>query len=158
MIPGFVTEIARFGIITKLGLYDTLMAPLIIYAGTDIMQLYIYKQFIDKIPRALDESARIDGCSYFTIYWKIIFPVILPATATLGILKAITIFNDMYIPYLYMPTKKTVTTMLMQFAGRGGDWASLSAAVIITMVPSLLIFIFLKKYIFDGIVAGAVKE
>lgn len=158
MIPGFVTEIARFGIITKLGLYDTLTAPLIIYAGTDIMQLYIYKQFIDRIPKSLDESARIDGCSYFQIYWKIIFPVILPATATLAILKGIAIFNDMYIPYLYMPTHKTVTTMLMEFAGRSGNWTTLSAGIIITMLPTFLIFLFLKRYIFDGIVAGAVKE
>lgn len=158
MIPGFVTEIARFGIIIKLGLYDSLMAPLLIYAGTDIIQLYIYKQFIDRIPVSLDESARIDGCSYFGIYWRIIFPVIVPATATLAILKAIAVFNDMYIPYLYMPTKKTITTMLMQYVGRSGDWSRLSAAVVVTMIPSFIIYIFFKKYIFDGIVAGAVKE
>lgn len=158
MIPGFVTEIARFGIVIKLGLYDSLLAPLLIYAGTDIIQLYIYKQFIDRIPMSLDESARIDGCSYFGIYWKIIFPIIIPATATLAILKAIAVFNDMYIPYLYMPTKKTITTMLMQYVGRSGDWSRLSAAVIITMIPSFLIYTFFKKYIFDGIVAGAVKE
>ena len=96
LVPSFIAEITRFGIIGKIGLYDTLFAPMIIYISTDILQIYVYKQFIDQIPYSLDESARIDGCSYFTIYWKIILPLILPATATLIILKSVDILNDMY--------------------------------------------------------------
>lgn len=161
LVPSFVTEIARFGIITKVGLYNTLLAPIVIYIGTDLMQIYIYMQFMNQIPMSIDESAMIDGASYFTIYRKVIFPMVIPATATLGILKAVEVMNDMYIPYLYMPSesKRTLTTMLMSFASqRSGAWPQLSAAVIIVMIPTVTLYIVFQKYIFDGIVAGAVKE
>jgi raffinose/stachyose/melibiose transport system permease protein len=160
LVPGFIAEITRFGIIGKLGLYDTLFAPMIIYISTDILQIYVYKQFIDQIPYSLDESARMDGCSYFTIYWKIIFPLILPATATLIILKSVDILNDMYTPYLYMPSAEnvTLTTMLMNYVGRSGSWAKLSAAIVLVMLPTIVMYLIFKKKILSGIVAGAVKE
>lgn len=160
LVPGFIAEITRFGVIGKLGLYDTLFAPMIIYISTDILQIYVYKQFIDQIPYSLDESARMDGCSYFTIYWKIIFSLILPATATLIILKSVDILNDMYTPYLYMPSAEnvTLTTMLMNYVGRSGSWAKLSAAIVLVMLPTIVMYLIFKKKILSGIVAGAVKE
>ena len=160
LVPSFIAEITRFGIIGKIGLYDTMFAPMIIYISTDILQIYVYKQFIDQIPYSLDESARIDGCSYFTIYWKIIFPLILPATATLIILKSVDILNDMYTPYLYMPSAEnaTLTTMLMNYVGRSGSWAKLSAAIVLVMLPTIIMYLIFKKKILSGIVAGAVKE
>ena len=65
LIPTFVTEISRFKIISGLGLYNTLAAPIVIYVASDLMQLYIYRQFISKISVSLDESAILDGCSYW---------------------------------------------------------------------------------------------
>lgn len=160
LLPGFIAEITRFGIIAKLGVYDTLLAPLLIYVGTDLMQIYVYKQFIDQIPFSIDESAMMDGCSYFTIYWKIIFPMIVPATATLAILKTVAVLNDMFTPYLYMPSPKnaTLTTMLMNYVGRSGSWAKLSAAVVVVMIPGIVIYLIFRKKILAGMAAGAVKE
>lgn len=160
LLPGFIAEITRFGIIINLGVYDTLLAPLLIYVGTDLMQIYIYKQFIDQIPPSLDESAMIDGCSYFKIYWKVIFPVIIPATATLAILKSVAVLNDMFTPYLYMPSPKnaTMTTMLMTYVGRSGSWSKLSAAVIVVMLPGIILYLLFRKKILAGMTAGAVKE
>lgn len=160
LLPGFIAEITRFGIIINLGVYDTLLAPLLIYVGTDLMQIYIYKQFIDQIPPSLDESAMIDGCSYFKIYWKVIFPVIIPATATLAILKSVAVLNDMFTPYLYMPSPRnaTMTTMLMSYVGRSGSWSKLSAAVIVVMLPGIILYLLLRKKILAGMTAGAVKE
>lgn len=160
IVPSFVTEIARFGIINKLGLYNTIWAPIVIYVGTDLLQIYIYMQFINAIPKALDESARMDGCSLFGIYFRIILPNIIPAMATLAILKTVDIMNDMYVPYLYMPSLKlrTLTTSLMSFAdARTGSVVQLSAGCIIVMFPTFLLYLFFSKYIFKGIVAGAVK-
>jgi len=161
IIPGFITEIARFGIIRDLGLYNTIFAPIAIYAGTDLLQIYIYVQFINAIPKSLDESAKLDGCSLFGIYFRIILPNIIPAMATLAILKTVDIMNDMYVPYLYMPSAKlrTLTTALMGFADqRSGSVVEISAGVIIVMIPTLLLYLFFSKFIFKGIVAGAVKE
>lgn len=161
LIPSFVTEIARFKIINGLGLYNTLGAPIVIYVASDLMQLYIYRQFISTLPVSLDESALLDGCSYFGLFTRIIFPLLAPATATVVIIKAITIINDMYIPYLYMPKNKlrTLTTFLMNYANaQQGPWQNLAAGIIIIMLPTIVIYLFFQKYILAGIAAGAVKE
>ena len=161
LIPTFVTEIARFKIIQGIGAYNTLGAPIISYVASDLMQLYIYRQFISKISVSLDESALLDGCGYFGLFGRIIFPLLAPATATVVIIKAITIINDMYIPYLYMPKNslRTLTTFLMNFANaQQGSWQRLAAGIIIVMIPTIIIYIFFQKYILEGVSAGAVKE
>ena len=161
LIPSFVTEIARFKIINGMRLYNTLGAPIVIYIAADLMQLYIYRQFISTLPTSLDESALLDGCSYFGLFTRIIFPLLAPATATVVIIKAITIINDMYIPYLYMPKNKlrTLTTFLMNYANaQQGSWQNLAAGIIIIMLPTIVIYVFFQKYILAGIAAGAVKE
>lgn len=161
LIPTFVTEIARFKIINGLHLYNTLGGPIVIYVASDLMQLYIYRQFISTLPVALDESALLDGCGYFQLFARIIFPLLAPATATVVIIKAINIINDMYIPYLYMPKNKlrTLTTFLMNYANaQQGSWQTLAAGIIIIMMPTILIYIFFQKYILAGVAAGAVKE
>ncbi len=161
LIPTFVTEIARFKIINGLGLYNSLGAPIIIYVASDLMQLYIYRQFISTLPVSLDESALLDGCGYFKMFGKIIFPLLAPATATVIIIKAINIINDMYIPYLYMPKNslRTLTTFLMNFANaQQGSWQKLAAGIIIIMLPTIVIYVFFQKFILAGVAAGAVKE
>ncbi len=160
LIPTFVTEIARFKIINGLHLYNTLGGPIVIYIASDLMQLYIYRQFISTLPVALDESALLDGCGYFRLFGSIIFPLLAPATATVVIIKAINIINDMYIPYLYMPSNKlrTLTTFLMNYANaQQGSWQSLAAGIIIIMLPTVLIYVFFQRYILAGVAAGAVK-
>lgn len=161
MIPTFVTEISRFKLIEGIGLYNTLGAPIIIYIASDLMQLYIYRQFISKISVSIDESALIDGCSYFRLYWQIVFPLMAPATATVIIIKAVNIINDMYIPYLYMPSNKlkTLTTFLMNYSNaQKGSWQLLSAAIIIAMIPTVIIYLCAQQKIMGGLAAGAVKE
>lgn len=161
ILPSNLTEIPRFITLTKLGVYNSLAAPIIIYAATDMIQLSMYLQFINGIPKALDESARIDGCTYFGVFTRIILPLMKPAIATMAIIKVVWVVNDMYVPYLYMPSSKlrTLTTTLMNFSStRQGTWNNLSAAIILVTLPTLLLYIFFQKYIFSGIVAGAVKE
>ncbi len=161
LIPTFVTEIARFKIIQGLSLYNTLGAPIVIYIASDLMQLYIYRQFISNLSPSLDEAALIDGCSYFGLFIKIIFPLLAPATATVCIIKAITIINDMYIPYLYMPKNRlrTLTTFLMNYSNaQQGSWQNLAAGIIIIMIPTVLLYVFFQRYILAGVSAGAVKE
>lgn len=161
LIPTFVTEIARFKIINGLGLYNTLGAPIIIYIAADLMQLYIFRQFVSTLPPSLDESALLDGCGYFGLFTRIIFPLLAPASATVIIIKSINIINDMYVPYLYMPANRlrTLTTFLMNFANaQQGSWQKLAASIIIVMLPTIFIYVFFQKYILTGIAAGAVKE
>lgn len=161
LVPTFVTEIARFKIISGIGLYGSIGAPILIYVASDLMQLYIYRQFLSTLSVSLDESALLDGCGYFRMFTKIIFPLLAPATATVAIIKSITIINDTYIPYLYMPGNKerTLTTFLMDYANaQQGSWQTLAAGIIVIMLPTVLLYVFFQKYILAGVAAGAVKE
>ena len=161
MVPTNIVEIARFQVIRGLGLYNTLGAPIIIYIAANLMQLYIYRQFISGIPVSLDESAMMDGCGYFRIFSQIIFPLLTPATATLVIIKTVSIVNDMYIPYLYMPKNqnKKLTTFLMRYAGaQQNSWPLLVAGIIVVALPSVILYLLFQKHIVEGVAAGAVKE
>lgn len=160
IIPSITTQVATFGIIKSLGLYNTIAAPIVLYIGADVIQIILYLQFIRNIPYDLDESAMVEGASLFKIYRSIIFPLLAPATATLVILKTISIYNDMYIPYLYMPKQSlgVVTTVLMRFQGmNSADWNLICAAILLILLPTVILYIFLQRYIFEGVTSGAVK-
>ncbi|MDF2483935.1 MAG: binding-protein-dependent transport system inner rane component [Herbinix sp.] len=157
-VPTMTVTIATFTLIKNLGLYNSFLAGIILYIGTDIMQIYIFLQFINQIPIALDESARIDGASRLKIYYSIILPQLKPAIATTVILKLLGIYNDFFTPYMYMPKIKTAATSLNTFAGdRMADWPLMSAAIILIAIPTILIYIFLQNYIISGVTDGAVK-
>ncbi len=157
-IPGMTVTIATFQIIKTLGLYNSIFAGIILYIGTDIMQIYIFMQFINQVPKALDESARIDGATRLQIYYKIILPQLKPAIATTVILKLLGIYNDFFTPYMYMPKIKTAATGLYSFSGdKLAEWPLMSAAIILVAVPTIIIYIFLQKYIISGVTDGAVK-
>ncbi|UQZ34911.1 sugar ABC transporter permease [Paenibacillus sp. PK3_47] len=160
IIPSITTQVATFGIIKNLGLYNTLGAPIVLYIGADVIQIILYLQFIRNIPFDLDENAMVEGASLFKIYRSIIFPLLTPATATLVILKTISIYNDMYIPYLYMPKQSlgVVTTVLMRFQGvNTADWNLICAAILLILLPTVILYFFLQRYIFEGVTSGAVK-
>lgn len=158
-VPTMTVTIATFTLIKNLGLYNSFFAGVILYIGTDIMQIYIFLQFIDQIPIALDESARIDGASRLKIYYSIILPQLKPAIATTIILKLLGIYNDFFTPYMYMPKIKTAATSLNTFAGdRMADWPLMSAAIILIAIPTIIIYIFLQNYIISGVTDGAVKS
>ena len=162
IIPTVTTQVAIFTIIRSLGLFNKLSAAIVLYAGADVVQVLLYQQAIEAIPRSLDESVMIDGGSYLQIFLHIILPLLKPTTITVIILKIVAIYNDMYIPYLYMPSVKlqVVSTSLMTFCSSnyGSQVPMLSAAFILVMIPILLIYIFAQRLLFDGITSGAVKE
>lgn len=159
-IPAMTVTIATFTLIRNLGLYNTRLAGMLLYIGTDIMQIYIFLQFINQIPVALDESARIDGASRLRIYRSIILPQMKPALATGAILKVLGIYNDFFTPYMYMPKSnlRTVATALNSFAGdRMADWPLMSSAILFVAIPTILMYIFMQRYIISGVTDGAVK-
>ncbi len=160
-IPTITTQVAVFGIIRSLGLFDTPYALVLLYLGTNVVQIFIYLQFIHRIPRSLDESAMLEGASYFRIYRSIIFPLLMPASATVAILQTIAIYNDLYSPYLYMPSSSlgVVSTALFRFRGPYNAHPNLIlAASLIIAIPVVLLYLLLQRFIFAGIVNGAVRE
>ena len=161
LLPNISMQVTVFQIVSKLGLYNTLWAPCILYIGTDIVSIYIFIQFLDNISVSLDESAILDGASYFRVYWSIILPMLRPAIATVLVIKFIGIYNDFYTANLYMPGDDlaVVSTALYRFIGPfGAQWEVIFAGIIICIIPSLVIFLFLQKFIYSNLVAGSVKE
>ncbi|QJD87932.1 carbohydrate ABC transporter permease [Cohnella herbarum] len=160
VIPLVTTQVATFSVIKALGVYNTIKAPMLLYLGADVLQIVIYLQFVASIPKDLDENAMVEGASLFKIYRSIIFPLLAPATATLIILKTISIYNDFYTPYLYMPSQKlkVVSTAIYSFVGPNAAQLNvISAGILIIFIPTVLIFLFLQRYIFAGVTNGAVK-
>ena len=103
----------------------------------------------------------MDGANYFTVYLKIILPLLKPAIATVLTIKMISIYNDFYTPQLYMPSEKlaVVSTALYRFIGPyGAKWEIIFAGIVICIIPTLIIFLCLQKQIYAGLVNGSVKE
>ncbi|WP_236243483.1 carbohydrate ABC transporter permease [Streptomyces sp. CC228A] len=160
LVPGVTTQVATFQVINSFGLVDTRWAPILLYMGTDIVSVYIFLQFIRGIPVSLDEAARLDGANAFTIYRKIIFPLLKPAIATVVIIKGITTYNDFYIPFLYMHSEDlgTISTALFRFKGPfGAHWEAISAGAVLVILPTLVIFLLLQRWIYNGFAQGATK-
>lgn len=161
LLPNISMQVTVFQIVSKLGLYDNIAAPCILYIGTDIVSIYIFIQFLDNISVSLDESAILDGASYLRVYWSIILPMLRPAIATVLVIKFVSIYNDFYTANLYMPSSDlaVVSTALYRFIGPyGAQWEVIFAGIIICIIPSLIIFLSLQKFIYSNLVTGSVKE
>lgn len=160
-VPIVVTQVGTFNIMTTLNLYNTIWAPILLYVGADVTMIYLYLQNMEQIPVELDQAAMMDGASYFKIYRHVIFPMLVPATTTVSLLKMLSIYNDFYIPYLYMPSGDlpTISTAIFRFVGPyQTNWPLICAFIIISMVPMLIIYLWLQKYIEKGLSQGSVKD
>jgi len=159
LLPNISMQVTVFQIVNKLGLYNTIFAPIILYVGTDIISIYIFMQFLNQISVSLDESAIVDGASYPRIYVSIILPLLKPAIATVLVIKFVSIYNDFYTANLYMQDDDVVSTALYRFIGPyGAKWEIIFAGIVICIIPTLIIFLTLQKYIYSGLVSGSVKE
>ena len=161
LLPGVAMQISIYQIMDKLHFINSLPGYIIMMCGTDVISIYIYIQFFENISESLDESAIMDGASYFTIFYKILFPLLKPAIVTSCILKGVSTYNEYYAANLYLQDKKlypTVATSLYTFVGPlGSKYNLICAGVIISLIPALVVFILCQKQIYSGLTAGAVK-
>jgi multiple sugar transport system permease protein len=161
LLPGVAMQVAVYEIMFKLGFINSLIGYIIMMCGTDIISIYIYIQFFENIPESLDESGVMDGANYFTIFYKILLPLLKPAIVTSCILKGVGTYNEYYCANLYLQDKKnypTVATSLYTFVGPlGSKYNLICAGVIISLLPALIIFILCQKQIYSGLTSGAVK-
>ncbi len=158
-IPAVTTQTVVFQMIYRIGLVNTRASVILLYAGVGIVGIYIMFNLLNSISKELDESARIDGASYFVIYRKIILPLLKPACTTLLILNGIGYYNDFYIPNLYLRSNvRTFTIALYKFFGNmATPFEIVAAAILIGIVPIGIVYLLLQKYIFYGL-AGAIKS
>lgn len=161
LLPGVAMQVAVYEIMFKLHLINSLPGYIIMMCGTDIISIYIYIQFFENIPRDIDESGIIDGANYFTIFYRLLFPLLKPAIVTSCILKGVATYNEYYAANLYLQDKKnypTVATSLYTFVGPlGSKYNLICAGVIISIIPALIVFITCQKKIYSGLTSGAIK-
>ena len=108
----------------------------------------------------LDEAARIDGCSEFGIFFRVILPLLKPVISSVAVLYSIWTWNDFLLPFLTLTSsdKHTITISVYQMFGRfGSDWDIVTATLVLATLPIIILYIALQKYIVEGVVAGAVK-
>lgn len=161
LLPGVAMQVSVYEIMTNLHFINSLPGYIIMMCGTDVISIYIYIQFFENISISLDESAIVDGASYFTIFYRILLPLLKPAIVTSCILKGVGTYNEYYAANLYLQDKKrlpTVATSLYTFVGPlGSKYNLICAGVIISLLPALILFIACQKQIYSGLTSGAVK-
>ena len=160
LIPGIATQVTVYQIMYSLGLINHLYGYMIVLMGTDIISIYIFLQFFENLPVSLDESAIMDGCTYFGVFFKILFPLLKPAIVTSLVLKGVGVYNEYYMSNLYLQNAelKTISTALYTFTGPyGNQYNYICAGVIITIIPILILFLIFQKQVYGGMAAGAVK-
>ena len=125
------------------------------------MASFIFYNFMKTIPKELDESAKIDGASTFRGFTSVIFPLLKPVTFTVIVIDVMWIWNDFLLPLLMVnSSNKTKTLVLASYTFVGQmntKWQYAMTAMVLTVLPSIIVFVFLQKYIVEGVVAGAVK-
>ena len=160
LVPGVTTQVTTFKVVNDLGLYNTRWSAIALFLGTDIISIYIFRQFLRSIPTEVDEAAALDGANPFTIYRRVILPQLKPAIATVVIIRGVAIYNEFYVPFLYMPSRDlgVISTSLFRFKGPfGSEWEIISAGVILIIVPTLIAFLALQRFIYNGFATGATR-
>lgn len=161
MIPFQAYMIPLFKELKLLGLYGSLAGPILIYvAGAVGFGCLLYTSFVKGIPKEVEEAAEIDGCGRYGIFWKIVFPLLGPVTASMVVLNGLGIWNDFLLPMLALPSgePKTMVVEIYRYIGEfSSRWDMIFAGTALSVVPVLVVFVFMQKYFVKGISSGATK-
>ena len=143
------------------GLIDSQIGIILLYAATQIpFSVFLIYAFIDSLPRELDEAAFIDGCSPIRTFFSIIFPVLTPVVVTCGVLNMLNLWNEFLMPLYFLNSTDhwPMTLAVYNFFGQfQSNWALVSADVVLTILPMILVYVVAQRWILSGVSAGAVK-
>ncbi|MGA0435732.1 MAG: carbohydrate ABC transporter permease, partial [Flavobacteriales bacterium] len=160
MLPEFLFVLPMFSLYQWTGLYDTHLGLALMYQVHVLpLSIWLLSSFFREINPAIDEAARIEGCSHWQILTRIYIPCTLPGLVATAILNAIWIWNELAIALgLTFSNAQTVTLGVTSFRGYAAlDWGAMTAASIIAIIPILLFAVVAQKHIVKGITLGAVK-
>ena len=158
MFAGQTTMIPRFILYRSLGLYDSLAIFMI--PGTGAFTIFLLSHWFKSVPKEIEEAALIDGCSEWRIFFRIILPLSLPALATVGLFAFMQSWNNFVGPYVYLESesKMTVPLAIQMFQQPSLTFqAAKAAAVMISVVPVIAVFVFLQRWFLKGLNLGALK-
>ncbi|MCB0070322.1 MAG: carbohydrate ABC transporter permease [Caldilineaceae bacterium] len=142
-------------------LINTQLGIIVLYAASSIpFSVFLIYAFVETIPRELDEAAIIDGCSPFRLFFAVIYPLLTPVLVTAGVLNLLGIWNEFLLPlyYLNRSTYWPMTLAVYNFFGQfQSDWSLVSADILLTILPVIIIYLFAQRFILTGMTAGSVK-
>jgi len=161
LIPFHSIMITLTRMANRIGVQGSTVGLGLIYIGLGVsMAIFLSSGFVKTIPKELEEAAKIDGATEIQTFIKIIFPLLSPILVTIGILNLLWIWNDFLLPLLMLTNVNDYTIILSVntlFGEYNNDWPRILAALVITTIPLVITYIFLQKYILNGIAEGAVK-
>lgn len=160
-IPIHVSLLPLFVMQRELGLMGSLWALLPPYLAFGIpFQVFVLRGFMRMVPSELIEAARIDGAGEFRIFWQVMLPLVVPALATLAIIDAVATWNELLMALVLLPNAEiqTLPLGLMRFFNQfSGSYTQLSAGLVLGVLPLLLVYVLLQRYLVSGLAGGAVK-
>ncbi len=160
-VPIYGLIIPMFSIFKRMGVLNTHIAVIIPQIALGFpMSIFIICGFMQSIPRELEEATVIDGCSVFQCFWKIIVPISRSSVVTVMVVQFINVWNDLLLPRIFLTdqSKMTLPVGLTNFKAQySTNYVGMIAAVILTIIPSIVVYIVLHRQIMEGMVAGAVK-
>ncbi|MGM7719789.1 carbohydrate ABC transporter permease [Metabacillus sp. Hm71] len=161
MFPYQMSVLGLFKLIQGLHLMDTLSAVVFINIAVNIpFATFLFKSFVSTIPIELEEAARMDGAGLFRIFWTITFPLMKPVVATVAILNTLTIWNDFMGPLYFIQSREKNVILQEVYRNVGQfsvDWTSMFPMMVLAVLPLLLFYLFMQKYIIGGVMNGSIK-
>lgn len=122
------------------------------------LAIYILRNYMMTLPMALIEAARIDGASWYQIFWKLVMPMSVPALASFAIFQFLWVWNDYLIAFIFVDSKPVMTYRLLRLLGQYGDgWQNVAAGSFISLIVPLIVFFALQRFFVRGLTAGSVK-
>lgn len=161
LVPGAVTIVPTYILMLELGWIDTIL-PLVVPGAANAYAIFFMRQYVSAIPGELIDSARIDGCSEFGIYRRIVVPLVTPGMVSLGLISFMAMWNNYLGPLIYLRSPENFTLPLLQMNIVGPivsarPWPEWMAVGVISVAPTLLIYAVFQRRFTEGIAAGAVK-
>ncbi len=161
MFPIQLGILPIFIIIRNMGLTNNFLGMILIYTANMSLPVFIFSNFFRALPAALYESAVIEGAGELTIFARIMVPISKPVFATVGILNFVTIWNDFYMPLVFLTRKevRTLTLGIYRYMNNFlANWHLVFAAVTLSLIPILIMFFAFSRFLISGLTAGAIKE
>ena len=162
MIPGIINTVPLYVLMRQINAIDTLWGMVCVCSALAMPSaVFIYATFIRALPRELDEAAALDGCSPFSTFWRVIFPVIKPATASFVILNGFGIWNNYAQAVFFLQSRakqnipQALSVFFQQFAG--AKWHLMAATAVIAIIPVVIVFLVFQKQFIQGLSDGALK-
>jgi ABC-type glycerol-3-phosphate transport system permease component len=161
MFPPQITLLALYQVLVKYGLYNTLWGLIPVYSVSAFpFNIYVLRSFFAQIPQDLEDAARIDGCSDWALFWKVMFPIARPAIATTIVVNGIDFWNEFLYAttFIFRQEARTLPLAVMFFVGEGfANIGMMACGLIISALPLLILYSILSEQFIKGMSAGALK-